>query len=581
MELTLDESRTVDWGSVIIAQRARLHLWYRLASRSAQLAARSRGAITRRRIALIAAAAVVDVVTATWLVVDKRFFLGRRLVLDAADTAVAGTGLHELSPAVLTGVPLSIEAGLRLGFRGMLVPVASAGITALVRRVVGHETALGLSAFRWQVMGVGVGAGMGRYEQNHRRAFEAGHEREVQAQLQLHYLAGQNAVAMGADSVVDVLCRTMPLLASSAGDAAVTHMLGSWKRDLAATTADYATFLGVALTRWQTAHNMRQADLSADVVIRLPEGDGTVLLTAEQAHRLTDTLDEMDLRGRVDVVVGDRAEALLAGRPRRLIVDKTVITLPADNRSDPVPFDVGPAAFLVEALWALNSMAQNDAGSSPWAVCPVAVLALVCAGWSDRHTHRKGAAAHRDVLLVAVAVAALAAVATTTTARNPHSPDGVQRYPFMGGVYLLAVLYAFYRQSLRPMERLGFAGAMASVMGLGIAAMKNPLSVRDMLFSELVWPSAALATLARIGPSLEDWGAEFVDRVEDADQVRFAEAHKAGRLSVLALVSVVRDEARLALELHVDTLDDDIAGLVRTRLSEVDERLKELQCAES
>jgi hypothetical protein len=150
----------------------------------------------------------------------------------------------------------------------------------------------------------------------------------------------------------------------------------------------------------------------------------------------------------------------------------------------------------------------------------------------------------------------------------------------MGGVYIMAVLFAFYRQDLRPVERLGLLGATASIMGVGIAAMKTPLNGRDMLFSELVWPTAALASLVKIGPSLDAWGANFVEDIGESDQARFDEAHEAGRSSVLDLVAAVRNEALRALALHAG-LDDDLADLVRTRLTEVDERLEKLQCIES
>jgi len=120
------------------------------------------------------------------------------------------------------------------------------------------------------------------------------------AAVSLAELAGQNSVAMGADSVVDLLARTTPLLALPGGPP-VASELSRWKAALAAECSRRATYLGVALANWQHRHNSATPDLAADVDLRPVGVAGTVLLSASQAAQLERSLDLLGIRGLVPV----------------------------------------------------------------------------------------------------------------------------------------------------------------------------------------------------------------------------------------------------------------------------------------
>ncbi len=312
----------VDNGKVLLDERAWFHLVYRLAARSVQVLIERGQPGSRRRMAWAGTLAAVDMAEAGLLRRRSGFFLGPRLLLDASDTAIWASGTERCDEAALTGVPLAIEAGMRLGLGGLIAPAVSAAFCAAARRHSGRSVST--ASFRWQVMGVAAGVGLAAYEASYRRATAARHSVELDARRRLAEVAGQNAVAMGADSVVDLLARTAPLLRDKAGGG-TTGMMAGWKHALAESTAAQATYLGWALKAWELRHNAAHADLSADVVFQLPEGAGTVLLTASQADSLFQTLDRLPLRGLVQVQVADEEEALRPDSARRLVIGGTVI----------------------------------------------------------------------------------------------------------------------------------------------------------------------------------------------------------------------------------------------------------------
>lgn len=102
---------------------------------------------------------------------------------------------------------------------------------------------------------MGAGAGLARYEESRRAAALARRRLNVDARCQLAHLAGQNDVAMGADSIIDLLSRTDPLLPpATAGEmiGVITgRQLAAWKLSLATTTARHAAYLGLILAQWQ------------------------------------------------------------------------------------------------------------------------------------------------------------------------------------------------------------------------------------------------------------------------------------------------------------------------------------------
>jgi hypothetical protein len=202
-------------GQSLLSERDRFHLAYRLAGRSFQLLIARSSARPQRRMAAAATCAIGDIVGAIALRRSGRFALGPRMAVDALDSAVWSQGTTGLELATMSGVPLAIEAGLRIGAAGLVVPAINATVTGCIRRMRGRPVSS--ASFRYQVMAVALGAGIASYEANRRRVVLARHEQGLEARSDAAHLAGQNDIATGADTVVDLLSRTTPLLSSTAG----------------------------------------------------------------------------------------------------------------------------------------------------------------------------------------------------------------------------------------------------------------------------------------------------------------------------------------------------------------------------
>jgi len=138
----------------LLSKRERFHLAYRLASRSFQLLVARSSRTPQRHMAAAAAFAVGDIVSAVALRRSGRFALGPRLALDAASAALWSQGDTGLELATMPGVPLAIEAGLRIGAAGLIVPVVNATVTGCARRLKGRPVSNG--SFRYQAMAVGL-----------------------------------------------------------------------------------------------------------------------------------------------------------------------------------------------------------------------------------------------------------------------------------------------------------------------------------------------------------------------------------------------------------------------------------------
>ncbi len=566
------------WESVVLEQRARFHASFRLAGRAFQIALARHAGAGRRRLVLAGGCAVADIIGSWGLARSSRFHLGPRLVADAVDCAAWGLLAEQADASVLAGVPLALEAGIRMGWRATVVPAVTAGTGVAVRRLAKRPGSVG--SYRWHVVGAGMGAIMRAYERAHHRAVGDQHQQHLQAQVHGYELAGKTAVAMGADSVVDLLSRTMALLASVRGDASVAHMLATWKQQLAQRVAGSAVFLGMALTSWQQAHNSRQQDLRSVVRLLLPEGDGTVLLTAGQAGALSAALDAMGLRGDVEVEVVDRGEAMLPGRRRQLVVAGRHVTLAPDREHRLAAFDPGPLVLVLAALWSLETMGSHHARTSPWASVPAALGGVALAWWAHDRVRALGARAHSRILVASLGLGAVQAVLSTATMRQARGADGVQRFPFVDAMTPAVVLLAFYGHELDRWRR---ALVWAVVVGVGaccLASMEGPIDGVD-LAAGCLWPASAIGSLTGLGQALAS-SEDRVVRAQEADDAACLDAaYDRGRRSVIDLVAAVRDDAWAVLAEGRGRYDAALADEVQARLCIVDRRLEDLRCAVS
>jgi hypothetical protein len=566
------ESRLAASG--FIGQRARVHVAYRLAVRifhgSASVIAGRSG---RRRVAIAAACAVGDIATGIALSRDDRPALVPRLALDAVDTSLwslAYPGAYD--PAVLTGVPLAIEAGLRMKpVRALAVPATNLAVTAAVRHF--RRRPVRPAAFIWQVLGTAGGLGLRAYGSQHLRTVFVRHQRAVDAAEQQAWLAGQNSVAMGADTVVDLLCRTTPLFSGGLRDEE-SSVLADWKASLAATTAGKAAYLQTTLLSWQQRRNLHP-DLSAAVLFSVPEGDGAIVLTGVQPALLVAALENMDLRGRVQVRAADLTDVQAPGRAVQLIVNDIEVALPADRSERFAPLDPGPAALLITALWFLTEMLPNSADVPMTALLPQTVLAILGSVFAHRRVTQEGNDAHGSVLTILVGLEALHAVLATVTMREPLTAEGIRRYPSLDGLIGFLLLAPHYFKDVPANQRaaLGLAGGVGALVGLALTPRPRHLS---HWLLEMMWPVSAMLAMVGMRTALEHEADVLQAQLETANYERATASFRAGRASVLAMVAAACSASRRRFDEVSKDLADDVRAVVGHRLDDLDKRLEDL-----
>ncbi len=327
--------------------RSTLHLAVRLCMRSIMVidnsGAASEGAgLWRVALPLFM---VLDVVV--WLVLRRsdRFGLSWRLPMDATDAAfwtlspLPASGSADI--AIFIVIPLAVEAGVRMGVRGMVVPAAVLASTTVSVTIV--DKPVQLFGVLWLAAAVLVGMAFFRYCTHLHERAETARQRNLAAERRRAYLAGQNQVAMGASSAVDVIEGLVPVLGRPEPGSALHRLAEGWKGQLSASTTQEAKYLQVALLEWERAHNAHP-DLSGLVELRIDEGHGTTLLSAGQVARLRHALDGLRLRRTVTVRSESPAERL-PGEELRLKVNGTAVVVPADGRAAPPPLDLAAVAI--------------------------------------------------------------------------------------------------------------------------------------------------------------------------------------------------------------------------------------------
>ena len=201
---------------------------------------------------------------------------------------------------VLMGVPLVAEAGVRAGLSALSLVAVQAGLARGLSRLAKRDPP-SWSLYGWQVLAAIAGASASNYRSWLHRQAQQRHDLGLSAQVEHARLAGQNDVAMGADSVMDRLWR-LGWLPGDDKSAFAVRALAAWKADLARTTTAKAFYLGDVLWRWERRHNQSHV-LADDVSLDLAPGDGTLVLSPGQAVTLTEALDNLPLAGRVTVRV--------------------------------------------------------------------------------------------------------------------------------------------------------------------------------------------------------------------------------------------------------------------------------------
>ena len=514
-----------------------------------------------------------DIATGYLLHRSNRLALVPRLGMDAIDIATSSiTQGDAYASAARLGIPLSIEAGVRRGPGGFVVPATNLVITAAIRRRRGLSTRH--MTMGSQVVSVLAGALIQNYLEHERRIIEIRHDEITAARREQARLAGQNDVAVGADTVVDLLIRTAPILQSvDTSSSSVQGMLSSWKAVLCAETSEHATYLKTALAQWQRRHNF-QPDLSRDVEFATDPDDGTVLLSAGQVVELEQILECMSLRGEVPVEVIHERSAHLPGDSLYLRLGSARVTIGPDRRAMPPRLDLGPAAlWLGAALCVVPALPTQ--GRADWHRVLLSVGWFTGAGfWSRRQLNRRGALVHERIFLSCVAGSLLQAVTTTAAVRRPMDENGWIRQSYMWPLFAEIPLILLYGPSLkRSTKVMAMAFTLATVC-LGIRSSRS--GWKDVVFN-LPWPIATFLTFRGLAQNLASEAATFAASLESKEDASVTSAFRSGQRQVLDLVADTNRQLRDSLASCGRQLRAQDRDEAERRLDEVSRRLRNLQ----
>jgi hypothetical protein len=484
---------------------------------------------------------------------------GRRIVprvaLDTIDVTLWSLALPGSGDVVVVAAsPVITEAGLWYGARGLVPPVLIGGAATAAQAAVGHFTLLTLL---WPGFAA-LGGRLIRVYLLARRREEARLMRHhIEAAVSQAELAGQNSVAMGADSVVDLLVRTAPLIAQYE-PAPVPGPFSGWKAALAEACGRQSTYLGVALLRWQSEYNSRSPDLSTDVELRISPGAGTLLLSPAQARRLESDLDAMGLRGTVTV---DAPRLGPPGQRQEVLVDGRTVVIPADPRPDTWPITAAPIAFIGGAMVVLCQSVPA------WEAVPLRLTALLAAvnmaaaWWAHRNAGRDPRDLAGRVIPVALLLGALQSVVTSVAMRA-----GSGRLPFEFFLHWVVPLVYVHAHDLRrsrlPLVVLGLAAAL----GAGALAMP-PFRAADAVIG-LFWFAPPVLTIMGVRDILDQDVADMhAQRVRIRDEA-VREGFRRGRLLVVELTSEAVDQLRDRYQALGDAVPRHMGEEIERRLEE-------------
>jgi hypothetical protein len=517
---------------------------------------------------------VLDIIVWRVLRRSDRFGLAWRLPLDTADAA-----FWTMSPKPYSGtvevalfvvIPLAVEAGVRMGLRGMAVPATVAASTVVAVTVAGKPVPV--LPLLWLALAVLVGMAFFRYCTHLHQRAELQRQRALGAATRRAFLAGQNQVAMGASSAVDVIEGLVPVLGRPQPGSALWQLAEGWKGQLSASTTQEAKYLQVALLEWARAYNAHP-DLSGLVELRIDEGHGTTLLSAGQVDRLRRTLDGLGLRGTVTVTVQPSAERL-PGEELHLLVNAEAVVIAADRQTDPPPLDLAAVPYIyVATLVAAWGLPSNSALPLPLTVVGVATCA---AGGLIAHRQTGGLREKgRRALWLAVAVMTVLTL-LHSGARWPVTADDTAILGFSVGILLLAFIAGFYWASLRRWRWLVPAAAAANAaLAVVLFPVSSVLTLRSVIQAVVggMWP---FFPCRRLTANLARVSAEHARSTEAEDEEAVRAAFADGRESVVGLVRQARQEAMAQLERLGPQLDAGLGELAASRLQEVDRRLSTL-----
>ncbi len=567
-------------GQAMTGNRAGITLTYRLASRLFQACSPLGGARSRRWRGVLVASVAADLGLAAYLRRPGSPSTAIRTGIDAVDGFIWGfSPARSADAAVLTDVPLLTDLTYGGGLRAVVGPMACT-LTGVTAGRVASGRRPSASPLVWQLLGVAAGGGLRREELRHERRLDVLHRRRLEAQRTRARLAGQSDVAIGADTVADLLIRTIPLIGSPRADSVLLELASAWKASLAEAAGQTAAYLGSVLLGWSRATN-QHPELDGVVSFAVEAGAGTVLLTPAQARSLTDRLDALALSGPVAVGIAPGGRARLPGDAITLTIGDWDVTLPAD-RGEPVrPVDPGPMALVLAAVISCNTATPAYGGAPVWSVAvPAAATLAVGRSVAAR------LAADPESKAATWAALVFAAVHTELMGHVLHrhrdlADDEHRVYPMLGALTGIAGISQFNWHRLSPWDRTLLVTGVLAILVRGWRLVPPPRSFAAAL-ADGSWIVSAAINGRILQARLEAAAQDTADVLGAESAVATAAAYQDGRRFVTAFLRRAVDEARAQLDADAGAgagvMDDDprIATEARRRLDEAEWRLDQI-----
>ncbi|MEV0407054.1 hypothetical protein [Actinoallomurus sp. NPDC050550] len=492
--------------------------------------------------------------------------LGVRILLDTVDVALWAVALHGAADtAAVAATPLAFEMGLWYGRWFLLVPALVGTATLAALHLAGYPPAP--LVYLWPATW-GAGGVLASYVLRARWRGEARTARDaIEAAVGQAELSGQNSVAMSADSVVDLLVRTGPLI-STYEPTPRPFPFSGWKAELAEACSRQATYLGVALIRWQRLYNSRSPDLSADVELRVPPGAGTLLLSPAQAEHLQRLLEELAPRGTVPVEVPAKGPV---GAEQIVVVGTTRLVIPADRGPRPRPLQIAPFAFGVGAILTLiHSLPQWEA-TPLWVTVPLAVVFGATCWLSLTRPGTDPATTAARLVIVGLVLGATDSVLSTAFMR----PDST-RVPFLFFLQWFGPLFVAHAGDLSRRRRVLVLVGTVLAVGAGMAAMPRGFSIIGMLIG-LPWLVAPIAMVLGLRRLMDADSSELRAEMERVHNGAVAEGFRRGRWLVIGLTSEAVQQVRDRYRAARASIPAEVGAEIERRLDEIGALLSALR----
>lgn len=508
----------------------------------------------------------LDLRIVTFSIRGRPGHLVARLLLDTADVALWSLALHGgADVAAVVATPLVFEIGLWYGWSFVVMPAVVGTATVATLHLAGYRpTPL---VFLWPTLWGLAGLLTPLILRTCWRSDMRAARDAIEAAAGQAELSGQNSVAMGADSVVDLLLRTTSLIASYESSPEPSPFSG-WKAGLAEVCSSQATYLGVALTRWQGVYNSRSPDLSADVDLRLTPRAGTLLLSPRQTHRLQELLEELMPRGIVPVEVTCQGPM---GAAQTILVGTTRLVLTADDAPRPRSRHVAPLAFGMGVILTLVHSVPEWEATPLWVTVPLAIL-LGLTGWFGlaRPGPDPSATAAR-LVFTGLLLGTADSVLTTALMR----PD-CTRLPFLFFLQWFGPLLFLYASDLSRLQRIIATTGAVAAASAGALAMPAPFTLISVLMA-VPWLLNPIFMVVGLRRLMEADSATLRAEMERIHHNAVEEGFRRGRRLVVQLTNEAVEQLYERHRVVRESLPREVAIEVERRLSEANTLLASIE----